>query len=139
MARGSPRWHLPKAYSNSKGLCGARSAPRFQTVMCLNRCCSCSTLGDCAFIERLSKAHGANKKLRKIHRLHMVGIILLLFLAAYIKYQQLLESVRRKSVLARLSNDRGSRLLGRLFYLEFLGFCLPYLKTHIADGILRVL
>jgi hypothetical protein len=48
--RGSPRWHLPRAYSRRKGVCGARAAPRFQTVMCLNIWCNCSTLGDDACI-----------------------------------------------------------------------------------------
>src|SRR5215217_5667200 len=51
--------------------------------------------------------------------------------------KQLLESVRRKSVLPRLSNDGGSRLLGRLFRLEFLGFCFNTLGCALVRGSTR--
>jgi hypothetical protein len=39
-------------------------------------------------------------------------------------WQQLLESLRQKSLLPRLRNDRVICLLGRLFRLVFRGFCL---------------
>jgi hypothetical protein len=38
-------------------------------------------------------------------------------------HEQLLESLRQKSLLPRLRNDRVIRLLGRLFRLVFRGFC----------------
>jgi hypothetical protein len=37
--------------------------------------------------------------------------------------KQLLESLRQKSLLPRLRNERVTRLLGRLFRLVFRGFC----------------
>src|SRR5262249_21182940 len=84
MARGSPRWHLPKAYSSSKGLCGARSAPRLQTVMCVNICFSCSTLWDCSFIETIQSTQ-SHQDTAQEHRPHIAGIILPLLPEAYTK------------------------------------------------------
>src|SRR5262252_5087621 len=82
MARGSPRWHLPKAYSSSKGLCGARSAPRLQTVMCVNICFSCSTLWDCAFIETVQSMQSHQETARN-KRPNIADIILLLLPKAH--------------------------------------------------------
>jgi hypothetical protein len=47
-------------------------------------------------------------------------------------HKQLLENLRRKSLLPRLRNDRVIRLLGRLFRLAFRGFCSYTPNQHRA-------